>query len=282
MEFELNVGTTHAKYRLDKYRIKHNETNQQSSYNLPADFIDYVLELGAIVKDANLEYNRKVSDGNAYVIHKDWEFKLADGILWLLGDDFKSRNNQFIASTAKNGKTQFFRGVYNELANNNKEYEWFVRLYDRNIVGSTMIFEINNDLKLITLDVKLSGTYISEITDDVEDSTEQIYHNSESNFKFSHNRIFFGAPGTGKSYKLNDEKVTLLGELDKNCERVTFHPDYSYAHFVGTYKPTIKEGSNEITYEYVPGPFMRTLVKAMESNKSGNPQLFLLIIEGNL
>lgn len=55
---------------------------------------------------------------------------------------------------------------------------------------------------------------------------------------FQHNRIIFGAPGTGKSYTLNQDKDTLL-KNGGEYERVTFHPDYSYANFVGTYKPTM-------------------------------------------
>lgn len=93
---------------------------------------------------------------------------------------------------------------------------------------------------------------------------------------FSRNRIIFGAPGTGKSYMLNQEKDILLGkiETEKYFERVTFHPDYSYANFVGTYKP-VSDGTGEITYEYVPGPFMRVLVKALK-----DPDYpYLLIIE---
>ena len=44
-------------------------------------------------------------------------------------------------------------------------------------------------------------------------------------------KIFFGAPGTGKSFKVN--------EIVKNQQvfRTTFHPDYDYAQFVGAYKP---------------------------------------------
>ena len=53
---------------------------------------------------------------------------------------------------------------------------------------------------------------------------------------FERNRIIFGAPGTGKSFKLNCEKDALLADGGE-YERVTFHPDYSYANFVGTYKP---------------------------------------------
>lgn len=86
------------------------------------------------------------------------------------------------------------------------------------------------------------------------------------------NIIYFGAPGTGKSYNLNQDKDELIDD-ENDYERVTFHPDYSYANFVGTYKPVPKGES--ISYEYVPGPFMRSLVKALK-----NPQKpFLLIIE---
>ena len=55
-------------------------------------------------------------------------------------------------------------------------------------------------------------------------------------------------------------------------ERVTFHPNYSYAQFVGTYKPVSENG--EIKYSYVPGPFIRILVKSLKYKKN-----FLLLIE---
>ena len=96
------------------------------------------------------------------------------------------------------------------------------------------------------------------------------------------NRIIFGAPGTGKSFTINKEKDELLQECVSNYERVTFHPDYSYANFVGTYKPVPCEdfeGKDSITYEYVPGPFMRTLVKALKSGRNEMVEPYLLIIE---
>lgn len=96
----------------------------------------------------------------------------------------------------------------------------------------------------------------------------------------SYNRIIFGAPGTGKSFQLKTESQQKDSSSPfANVERVTFHPDYSYGQFVGSYKP-ISDDDGRIRYEYVPGPFMRTLVKALESGKNGeSAEKFLLIVE---
>lgn len=85
------------------------------------------------------------------------------------------------------------------------------------------------------------------------------------------NLIYFGAPGTGKSYQL--EKLAKEGfDADKR-RRVTFYPDYTYAQFVGGYKPTMK--GDDIRYDFVPGPFMKTYMDAvMHPNDD-----YLLIVE---
>lgn len=102
-----------------------------------------------------------------------------------------------------------------------------------------------------------------------------------------HQRIFFGAPGTGKSYELNKEARKYFGE---EFERVTFHPNYMYGNFIGAFKPFPKVLKNSngsikkdkdgniqetITYEYIPGVLMKQLVKALK-NPSDN---YLLLIE---
>jgi len=111
--------------------------------------------------------------------------------------------------------------------------------------------------------------------------SQDICYNTGYSSEFPHNRILFGAPGTGKSFTLNHEKDLLLAEGGE-YERVTFHPDYSYANFVGTYKPVPckdSDGKDAITYSYVPGPFMRTYVKALQNSRTDAPKPFLLVIE---
>ena len=113
--------------------------------------------------------------------------------------------------------------------------------------------------------------------------TEPVYHTGLDT-GYPLNRIIFGAPGTGKSYSLEQDRKKILQEDENDpkvhigdYERVTFHPDYTYSQFVGTYKP-VSEG-RDIYYKFVPGPFMRTFMKAIENGKTDNPQPYVLLIE---
>ena len=129
---------------------------------------------------------------------------------------------------------------------------------------------------------KIFWEYYSEDTVTAKaEPSQDICHKTGYQSEYARNRILFGAPGTGKSFTLNKEKDKLLAEGGE-YERVTFHPDYSYANFVGTYKPVPckdDQGHDAITYSYVPGPFMRTYVKALLNSRTDSPKPYLLVIE---
>ncbi len=142
------------------------------------------------------------------------------------------------------------------------------------------LYEISEDKYLFLLKELISK--VGNIFQSINTSPNKkeykplIYTPCKTKFK-SYNRIIFGAPGTGKSFQLKDESTK--DSPFENIERVTFHPDYSYGQFVGSYKP-VSDDNGKIGYEYVPGPFMRTLVAALESGKNGDAaKKYLLIVE---
>lgn len=111
-------------------------------------------------------------------------------------------------------------------------------------------------------------------------------------------QIFYGAPGTGKSYTINRDTA---GE---DVIRTTFHPDTDYSTFVGAYKPTTIEedvmtvigtkavpvenadGSHrkesKIVYEFVQQAFLQAYVAAWRKYAEANgekPRKQFLVIE---
>lgn len=233
-------------------------------------------------------------------------------------------------------------------------------------------FVRDDDTREIIVLLKVNYEYDKESNESSEVAiTDGIIFNTGYESTFSRNRILFGAPGTGKSFTINRDRMELLGkDNEDDYERVTFHPEYSYANFVGTYKPVMVDdsakiislasekevlavltdetksaqekydqlydrfkgdgltrlplllglytdesfktrkadgsdaagdnsvernhgrairpyvnlskpssGKKDISYEYVPGPFMRMYVKALKNSRTDNIKPFLLIIE---
>lgn len=231
-------------------------------------------------------------------------------------------------------------------------------------------FVRNDDEKEFVILLHVNYEYTNGESDETT-IVDQISYVTGLESSFPRNRILFGAPGTGKSFTINRDRKELLGEENEDdYERVTFHPDYSYANFVGTYKPVMVENSydlfsettdkdvlsvltdeaksaqekydllydrfkdgdltrlplllglytddnfktrkkdgsytaddniaernhgrairpyvniskayspkKDISYEYVPGPFMRVYVKALKNSRTNNIKPFVLIIE---
>ena len=105
---------------------------------------------------------------------------------------------------------------------------------------------------------------------------------------YSHQQIFYGAPGTGKSHKIKENEWVKNAEEKKLVFRTTFHPDSDYSTFVGAYKPMMKPVADkykavagkdeEITYSFVPQAFLQSYVAAW---KNQDEKVFLIIEEIN-
>lgn len=74
----------------------------------------------------------------------------------------------------------------------------------------------------------------------------------------THNKIYFGSPGTGKSTAIQ----SFVKTKNLTHYRTTFHPDYDYGSFVGSYKP-VSEG-DAIRYRFVPQVFTHAYRHAWE------------------
>ena len=116
--------------------------------------------------------------------------------------------------------------------------------------------------------------YKTQCNDEIADSDGKV-------IKLARNRIFFGAPGTGKSYELNEQTKKFIGNDNTYYERVTFHPEYTHSGFFGTYKPVPNPRDvDKITYAFIPGPFLRVLSKALiNANSDGEKKPYVLLIE---
>ena len=100
----------------------------------------------------------------------------------------------------------------------------------------------------------------------------------ESGFSFGvagSNVIFFGPPGTGKSFEVKKKVGTAP------MFRTQFHPEYSHSDFIGSYRPVVgseSDAANKVDghdgvviarpvnyFAFVPGPFALALKYAFEN-----------------
>ncbi len=86
------------------------------------------------------------------------------------------------------------------------------------------------------------------------------------------NILLYGAPGVGKSYAISSE---YCSDEDMMI-RVVFHPEYSYADFVGQIQPVLESGA--VVYKFIPGPFTAALMLALQHPASS---CYLVIEELN-
>lgn len=109
------------------------------------------------------------------------------------------------------------------------------------------------------------------------------------------NKIYYGAPGTGKSFNIKDDLKNVQKE---DVFRVMFHEEYSYYDFVGQYKPTVSHKTSQgsytdfngnkvegqepvILYHYIEGVFLKAYSKAYKNLLNNKEPVYLIIEELN-
>ncbi len=138
------------------------------------------------------------------------------------------------------------------------DYLAFGIIPDRGIVGDGGLAQLNN--QFFKLDTK---TVVN---------VENILPNNKGEDRIvgGTNILLYGVPGSGKSWTIEHEYC----KPTTNVERLVFHPDYTYADFIGQILPNVAE-NGQVRYEFTPGPFT-TILKNAHQNPSKE---FILIIE---
>jgi type II restriction-modification system restriction subunit len=162
------------------------------------------------------------------------------------------------------------------------------------LTGKTAIdkFEYGYTSTLTTMARMVIGDQLSS-----SDKTLSIPQSKVTNiFNQPFQLIYYGAPGTGKSYRIK--------QICQKYEhyRITFHPDTDYASFVGSYKPIthseqvytnmgdkaipLKDSvtgepvtTTKITYQYVYQAFLNAYIAAWKEQQNENPSPVFLVIE---
>lgn len=75
----------------------------------------------------------------------------------------------------------------------------------------------------------------------------------------AYNKIFYGVPGSGKSYKVDLE----FNKNDFYIKRTTFHPEYTNSDFIGQLFP-MTNNEKGVDYVFHPGAFTVALKHALE------------------
>lgn len=144
---------------------------------------------------------------------------------------------------------------------------WGNPYFVKDVIGRKTIFD-NQHIK--ELNERQNRTQSSAINYYFE-FLEELNKNKVSGI----NRIYFGAPGTGKSYTIGEFiKQNGIPNYDSkgdhfNVFRITLHPEFSYTDLVGQVMPVVKpieqDGNRtRIEYQFYPQAFTEALKVAFE------------------
>ncbi|MGJ0352791.1 AAA family ATPase [Aliarcobacter cryaerophilus] len=189
--------------------------------------------------------------------------------LSIFKSSFRNNGGRYYLSTFNNFQKHMFINFVTKFK---------IKLY-KNITTNQFVFFwlINNNILIDKAKIDLISRYNSYISSGISNpNTEELYKTLIEileKIELKHtprNLIVYGPPGTGKSHYLDD-----MTSCFQNVYTVTFHPDYDYSDFIGTYKPKsiiCKDDTQDtdmckskVIYTFVPGILIKVIKKAIEN-----------------
>lgn len=120
---------------------------------------------------------------------------------------------------------------------------------------------------------KTTAIRLDEVVNDKVDIVDSNSKDTSKN-NIGYNKIFYGIPGCGKSYHVENKVLKDVNKKD-NVFRTTFYLDYSNSDFIGQIYPHVED--EKVTYEPIPGPFTKALERALSTDE----MVYLVIEEIN-
>lgn len=175
-----------------------------------------------------------------------------------------------------------------EAKNNDDIIRNYINNYSRILTFSPQGKLNVTDINPLTVFTTMDRTDRKSFFDIFNNNIENIMHPIDESLQ----QIYYGAPGTGKSFAIN----RFCAQYENY--RTTFHPDTDYAAFVGSYKPiTVRvpvygiqgtklrdeEGKtileDRIVYRYIFQSFLKAYIAAWREQQNEEPKPVFLIIE---
>ena len=245
-----------------------------------------------IVFNQNSLYSKLIETQRAVDINGDKEAK---GSLRILKSLLAKEMNTYLDGSA-NGSITVKEERLEDLKEYQQRVDTFLRLSATKVIGMEDLESQNESIEQKNSEENRVQDATNTLLSGVSESGQQV-REEKVPYEVEHeikgiNKMYFGAPGTGKSFSIKNfiydefkkdstyqseewRKVFLDDKRDNpNVFRTTLHPEFTYNDFVGQLQP--KKNGTSITYDFVPKIFTQALTAAIRHPKS---PIFLILEE---